>query len=113
MKGKLVGNVFQFVTDVPACYKDKALKPATDDKGDPIYFVQYDTEGDWAFSKFGIKCNSVVDDKLAIVAVVPDGVTMDDIKEQFGYAAVAANAYIPVIIDATVAEQSVIDSCFE
>lgn len=110
MKIKVTGNLVTFVTDIPAEFKDEKLV-AKNDKGDIVYSVSFGT--DPVISKFCLICNTIIDGKMAAVCTVDFDTPIEKIKKSFGLAAVAANAYIPEILDSVMIEKELIESVFE
>lgn len=69
MKASIKSNVLTVVTNIPvaAMLNGRLDKPATKDEG--AYSVEMSDRGE--LSKFGLKCNSVVNGKAAVVIVLP------------------------------------------
>lgn len=111
MKAKFENQVFTFKTDIPETFRTELPLEVKGKDGEVVY--QIDVDDIPQLSKFGIKCNAVIDGCLAVQAVLPYGVALEDVKKKYGLALIAANAYIPVALDAKAQELEVIDACFE
>lgn len=111
MKAKFENQVFTFKTDIPETFRTELPLKVKGKDGEVVY--QIDVDNTPQLSKFGIKCNAVIDGCLAVQAVLPYEATLEDVKKQYGLALVAANAYIPIALDAKAQELEVIDACFE
>lgn len=111
MKAKFENQVFTFKTDIPETFRTELPLEVKGKEGEVVY--QIDVDNTPQLSKFGIKCNAVIDGCLAVQAVLPYEATLEDVKKKYGLALVAANAYIPIALDAKAQELEVIDACFE
>lgn len=111
IKAQKNGNIITVKTGIPAVYAGEKLV-FVDDKKDEVYRVEAVVDMPYV-SKFGMGCNAVIDDELACVFTVDVDDTNEQIKKAFGYGLVAANAYIPQIIDGKAAEAELLASVFE
>lgn len=79
MKVSIKSNVLTVVTNIPmrAMPNGRLEKPAT--KEEPAYSIEMASVGE--LSKFGLKCNSIVNGKVAVVIVLPIKDTPAEYKE--------------------------------
>lgn len=79
MKVSIKSNVLTVVTNIPmsAMPNGRLDKPATKEEG--AYSVEMTSVGE--ISKFGLKCNSIVNGKAAVVVVLPIKKTSAEYKE--------------------------------
>lgn len=110
IKMQKLGNILTLKTGIPAKYKDEQLV-ALDDKKDKVFEVTFSDNP--YLSRYGLGANAIIDDELAVVMAVDPETPDELIKKKLGLAVVAANAWIPVIVDGKTAEEEVINSVFE
>lgn len=117
MKVSYKNNTLTVVTDVTKAAIDRGLASLTikDDKENQVYEVFAPKKGDatGALSVFGIATNVFIDDKAALVLVMPVGTTQAAVEKQYGKALLAAKKYIPVIASSVAAEEAAITEVFD
>ena len=82
LKVKVANGTVVFTTDID--FKDVMYNPVklTDEKGNEIYAVAYDTQGDGKFSAHAFVGNAVIDGKLAFVSVLGADETIEDVRNR-------------------------------
>jgi len=112
---KTNANVLTVITDIVAAQAKKGFADLTarDEKGNEKYRVVVNKDGKGALDTHSITTNTEVDGKLAAVIVEPEGTTLDDLKQKYGKALLAADKYIKAIAAATVSENDAIDAMFD
>ena len=115
MRVNIQNNVISVITDIKLETAKKNLISPTlcDDKGNALYQIKVDPDGKGALSKFGITANSVTEDgKLAVVIVEEMGITVEEIKQKYGQAVIAAKKFCPIYTSAADEAQAAIDEAF-
>lgn len=106
MEVKVLGNIVQVKTGIPASWAKKELS-VTDKDNNKLYEI---TVGNSYISKFGIG-TTVINDEL--VATIDAGTAdIEEIKDKYGLALIAAKAYIPVIENGVTTEKAMVDDIF-
>ena len=115
MRVNINSNVLTVVTDIPAAVVERGIADLTarDEKGNPIYKVAMNKDGNGSLSQYGLSANSIVDGKLAVVIVEELGYEKDDFIKKYGKSVVAATKYCPVIAEAAASEEELIRAAFE
>lgn len=99
MRVNIQNNVISVITDIKLeTAKKNLISPILcDDKGNVLYQIKVDPDGKGALSKFGITANSVTEDgKLTVVIVEEMGITVEEIKQKYGQAVIAAKKFCPL-----------------
>ncbi len=112
---KLENNVLTVVTPITKEMAQKAVSDLVsyDDKKNETCRVQMDNQGgDGSISKYGLTCNAIVDDKLAVVMVLPQDATMETVKRRFGKSLVNVENHIADIVSGVQAERAAVDQIF-
>ena len=115
MRTAINENVLTIVTDIPKSAVENGFAElvARNDKGDPQYVVKVSPDGKGDLSMYGLKANSIIDGKLAVVIVEEIGFEKEDFIKRYGKAAAVAAKYCPVIAEQAAAEEELIRSIFE
>lgn len=112
MKIKFKDSVLTVVTDIPAAASETNYKlHERDEDGNMIYAVSYSDSG--SINSFSFGYNAVVDDKLALILVVPIGKELKDVKRIFGEELVAAKKHTSKIAADFIADEQIITDLFE
>lgn len=114
MRVEISSNVLTVVSDIPVSTVEKGLTDLTayDDKQKPLYTVKLSLEGKGNLSQFGMVANTVFEDKLAVVVVEELGFTRENFMRKYGKAVVAAKKYCPIIANAAVTEEEMLNEAF-
>ena len=115
MRVSINHNVLTVTTDIKLETAKKNLISPTicDDKGNVLYQIKVDPNGKGALSKFGITANSITaDGKLSVVIVEDMDITVDEIKQKYGQAVIAAKKFCPIYSNAADEAQAAIDEAF-
>lgn len=114
MRVEISSNVLTVVSDIPVSTVEKGLTDLTayDDKQKPLYTVKLSLEGKGNLSQFGMVANTVIEDKLAVVVVEDLGFTREDFMRKYGKVVVAAKKYCPIIANAAVTEEEMLNEAF-
>lgn len=114
MKTTLKENVLTVETPIKKETADKAFSTlgAYDKDGNQVCCVAVDKSGNGSISRFGLVCNTVVNDHLAVQLIMPMGTTMDDVKKQYGQALVEVGKYIDEVATNAEKEIAAIDAIF-
>lgn len=107
-------NIITVVSDIPMTVVEKGYTDLTayDEKKNPLYTVKINKDGTGNLSQFGLVANAVVDGKAAVVIVEKLDITEDEIKHKYGKAVVAASKFCPIIANAAVTEEEMIELAF-
>lgn len=108
-------NILTVATDIDlATAKKNLVEPVLcDDKGNPVYKIAVDPNGNGALSQFGMVANSVTEDgKLAVVIVEDMDITADEIKQKYGKAVIAAKKFCPIYSNAAAEAEAAIEEAF-
>lgn len=114
MRVSISNNVLTVVSDIPVAVAERKLTDLTayDDKKNPLYTVKMGLEGNGSLSQFGFVANTVIDGNLAVMVVEEIGATREDFMRKYGKAVVAAQKYCPIIANAAVTEEEMLEAAF-
>lgn len=114
MKVTFANNTLTVVTDLTKEVIDKGIgsTKVTDDKGNHVYAFGMSKSTDASITTFGIACNTFIDDKAAAVVVYPIDTKLADVQKDLGDALIAANKYIPQIVEAATQKATTIAALF-
>lgn len=114
MRVRINSNILTVVTDIPAAVVERGIADLTayDDKKQPLYAVAVAADGKGAIGQYGLKSNSIIDGKLAVVIVEEMDFSVEDFKKKYGKGVIAANKYCPIIAGAAASEEEVLDAAF-
>lgn len=115
MKVLVAANVLTVVTNLQAELVKKGGKVLTakDEKGNEVYRISAAEDGkNGSLDAYGIKTNTTVDGKAAVVIIEANGTTREQIKEKYGKAVLAANKYVASIAASVASEAAQIDEAF-
>lgn len=115
MRVNVNNNVIAVITDISLeVAKKNLIDPVIyDDKKNPIYKIEVNPGGKGALSKFGLVANTISEEgNLAVVIVEEMGITLDEIKQKYGKAIIAAKQYCPLYANAAAEAQAAIDEAF-
>lgn len=115
MKVSFADGVLKVVTNITESVAKKGISTlnVVDEKKGELYNVQLTTDGSAALSKFGMKANTVIDGKVAVVIVVPAGKDMEYVKKTYGEALLAADTYTEQIARDAEGKEAAIEELFE
>ena len=111
---KMDANVLTVITDI----KEETVKAgladlvAKDDKGNAVYGVSVDTNGNGSMNEFSLTGNTYIDGKLAVTIVFPMGTTVEDIQKFYGEHLLKAKEYTAKIQHAAEEKTAAISGLF-
>lgn len=111
---KMDANVLTVITDI----KEETVKAglaelvAKDDKGNAVYGVSVDTNGNGSMNEFSLTGNTYIDGKLAVTSVFPMGTTVEDIQKFYGEHLLKAKEYTAKIQTAAEEKTAAISGLF-
>ena len=111
---KMDANVLTVITDI----KEETVKAgladlvAKDDKGNAVYGVSVDTNGNGSMNEFSLTGNTYIDGKLAVTTVFPMGTTVEDIQKFYGEHLLKAKEYTAKIQHAAEEKTAAISGLF-
>ena len=113
MKVKFENNVLTVVSSITKETIDKGIASLKikDDKDNEAFAVGPSREGNINTFYFGY--NAFIEDKAAVVAVLPMGTTLEDVQRNFGEALVEAKKYTELIATQAMAKEATIAAIFE
>lgn len=111
---KVTENVIKVVTDIPMVSLMKGYTDFTayDEKKNPLYAIKVNLAGKGSLCVNGLVANAVEDEKAAVVIVEPLGTSFEEIKMKYGKAVVAAQKFCPIIANAAITEEELINAAF-
>ena len=88
-------NTLKVVTDITRAAVEAGISDLTakDEKGNAKYAVVISKNGKGNLDTFGMTCNAYIEDKAAVVVVLPVDTTQADVQKQYGEALIAAAKY--------------------
>ena len=111
---KMDANVLTVITDI----KEETVKAgladlvAKDDKGNAVYGVSVNTNGNGSMNEFSLTGNTYIDGKLAVTTVFPMGTTVEDIQKFYGEHLLKAKEYTAKIQHAAEEKTAAISGLF-
>lgn len=112
MKIKFKDSVLTVVTDIPAEARESRFElNARDEEGNMVYAVAYSNKG--SINSFSFGYNAIIDNKLALILVVPVGKELKDVKQIFGEHLVAAKKYTSKIAADFIANEEILTDLFK
>ena len=114
MRVKVEENRMVVVTDISKSCIEKGYTDLTarDEKGNELYKVCVNTEGNGSIGSCGCVINTFVDDMAAIAITLPMDVELDDVKRTFGKALANLKKYSLIIAGAAEAEEAAVEEIF-
>ena len=114
MRVKVEENRMVVVTDISKSCIEKGYTDLTarDEKGNELYKICVNTEGNGSIGCCGCVINTFVDGMAAIAITLPMDVELDDVKRTFGKALANLQKYSLVIAGAAEDEEAAIEEIF-
>lgn len=114
MRVSFANNTLVVVTGITKETIEKGISDLTarDEKGNALYRVSVTKEGTGSLDVNGMKCNSFIDGKAAVVIVESMDATQASVQKKYGEALIAAAKYTEVIADAADAKEAEIAALF-
>ena len=111
-------NVLKFVSPITKESIEKGIgEMIVRDEKDPneiLYFASVcGASGEGRIFDTSVAFNTYVDDKAAVIIVLPMGTTKEDVMKQFGEKLIAAEKYTKQIAEAMAAKEKEIEEAFE
>ena len=114
MRVSVEENRMVVVTDISKSCIEKGYTAltASDEKGNELYKIGVDTEGNGSIGSYGCVINTFVDGMAAIAITLPMGVKLEDVKRTFGKALANLKKYSLVIAGVAEAEEAAVEEIF-
>lgn len=114
MRVSVEENRMTVVTDINKACIEKGYTDLTarDEKGNELYKICVNTEGNGSIGSCGCVINTFIDGMAAIAVTLPMGVELNDVKRTFGKPLANLKKYSLVIAGAAEAEEAAVEEIF-
>jgi hypothetical protein len=114
MRVTYANNTLTVVTNIPKASVERGIASlvAKDENGNHLYAVSMSKDGSCSIDNNGLKGNVFVDDKLAVVKVMPADTKLEDVQKEYGKYLVKASKFTDEIATAAAAEEATIEDIF-